>query len=181
MNEKLPTKISRRAFLSKSGKMAVGVVGVLAGGSGLFYYQTVKQRERSSTEKLVKLGELSKLTAMQGIEKVSYKVDTIEAGVTKSINAFVYVNRDIKGNLLIMSPRCTHLSCIIEPVPEAERGASNDLYFRCPCHGAEFDLIGNSVNGVVLQGLDTYKPIMNNGIVYIDISLPIKGPIASSK
>lgn len=34
---------------------------------------------------------------------------------------------------------------------------------------------GNAVGGVVLQGLDTFKPIIADGSVYIDILSPIKG------
>jgi menaquinol-cytochrome c reductase iron-sulfur subunit len=85
----------------------------------------------------------------------------------------------LNGNLYIMSPSCTHLGCNVEPVPEAERGTITGLFFRCPCHGAEFDLRGNADGRVVLQGLDTFKLIISDGSVYIDILSPIKGRTAN--
>jgi menaquinol-cytochrome c reductase iron-sulfur subunit len=179
MNESFPKKISRRSFLSTSGKLALGATGILAGSTGLFYYGAVTRKEKPQQERpgnIVELGSLSQLKAIKDVEKASYEGTIQDAWVTKEANGFVYVRNDANGELLIMSPICTHLGCIIDPVPEAKRGGAQGLFFLCPCHGAEFDPIGNSVK-VVLQGLDTYKPIISENKVYIDILAPIKGQL----
>ncbi|QYR19333.1 Rieske 2Fe-2S domain-containing protein [Paenibacillus sp. sptzw28] len=115
---------------------------------------------------------------MEGVKKVHYQAVIQDAWVTKPINSFVYVKNDTKSGVHIMSPSCTHLGCEIEPAPEAERGAVNGLFFRCPCHGAEFDIKGNAVKAVS-QGLDTFEPIIIHNSVYIDILSPIKGSIVN--
>jgi menaquinol-cytochrome c reductase iron-sulfur subunit len=177
MNESFPKKISRRSFLSTSGKLALGATGILAGSAGLFYYGAVTREEKPQQERpgnIVELGLLSQLKAIKDVEKVSYEGTIQDAWVTKAANGFVYVRSDSNGELHIISPICTHLGCSIDPVPETQRGGTKGLFFLCPCHGAEFDISGNAV-GVVLQGLDTYKPIISDSSVYIDILDPIKG------
>jgi menaquinol-cytochrome c reductase iron-sulfur subunit len=183
MNERMPKKISRRSFLSTSGKLALGAKGILAGSASLFYYGAITQKKRPLQERpgnIVELGVVSQLSAIKGVEKVSYEGSIQDAWVTKAVNGFVYVRNDPNGELLIISPICTHLGCIINPVPEAVRGGSKGLFFLCPCHGAEFDISGNAV-GVILQGLDTFKPIISKSSVYIDLLDPIKGQIRKQK
>ncbi|BBH22050.1 hypothetical protein Back11_33950 [Paenibacillus baekrokdamisoli] len=181
MNGRLPKKITRRAFLSTSAKLAFGIAGILLGSSGLFYYGAIQQKKREArmtrTSELpgniVKIGEMEALKALQGFEKVAYSATIQDAWVTNSVQGFVYVTKSHTGELLILSPSCTHLGCTVEPATEAQRMKKKELFFLCPCHGAEFDKVGDAV-GVVVQGLDTYKPITAGGNVYIDIALPIK-------
>lgn len=178
MKRRLPQKLTRRSFLSTSSKLALGVAGILAGNTGLFYYGSVHQENRKRTDQelpgnIVKLGELDRLNSTQGFEKVSYKATIRDSWVTTSSQGFVYVTKDPNGELLILSPICTHLGCQVEPATELQRKEKKDLFFLCPCHGAQFDIAGNAV-GVVLRGLDTYKPILAGGSIYVDISSPIK-------
>jgi menaquinol-cytochrome c reductase iron-sulfur subunit len=180
MNGRLPKKITRRSFLSTSGKLALGGAGILLGSTGLFYYGAIQEKNRvvqvnAITRELpgniVKIGELEKLNAIQGFKKVGYTATIQDAWVTNSKQGFVYITKNDK-ELFILSPVCTHLGCIVEPVSEAQQLTKKELFFLCPCHGAEFDIVGNAI-GVVPQGLDTYKPIITGGNVYIDISSPI--------
>ncbi|GGA10338.1 menaquinol-cytochrome C reductase iron-sulfur subunit [Paenibacillus marchantiophytorum] len=178
MTERLPQKISRRSFLTTSGKLTVGVIGVLAGNTGLFYYGAMHQKKPITEERpgnWVELGELEQLSKMKGLDKIPYEAIIQAAWVKKEVSGSVYVTRDENGNLLILSPECTHLGCSIDPVINLQVNQTKEGYYRCPCHGAEFDAHGNSVGGAVLQGLDTYRPIIENGKVYIDISAPMKG------
>ncbi|RKN86235.1 ubiquinol-cytochrome c reductase iron-sulfur subunit [Paenibacillus ginsengarvi] len=178
MKGRLPKKITRRTFLSTSGKLGLGAVGILAGSTALFYYGAMKKKERVTPERpgsLVKLGGRNQLSTIKSFEKISYEATIRDAWVAKSVQGFLYVTNDAQDELLLMSPSCTHLGCSVEPVPEAGRSATDGLFFRCPCHGAEFDGWGNSVGSVALQGLDTFKPVIVDDEVYFDILAPIKG------
>ena len=41
---------------------------------------------------------------------------------------------------------CTHLGCRLTAFPDG---------FRCPCHGSQFDLNGNVLNGPAVKALDS--------------------------
>ncbi|TMV51567.1 Rieske 2Fe-2S domain-containing protein [Paenibacillus mesophilus] len=185
MNGRFPKKITRRKFLSTSGKLTLGVTGILAVSTSLFAYGESNRRKRMGPKErpgnFIKLGALDRLTAMQGIEKIEYEATIQDAWVTKEMKGFVYVSNDADGNLLILSPICTHLGCTVEPVGEPDHGASSqDIVYRCPCHGAEFGSAGNATgNGKGLQGLATFKPIIADGEVYFNLLSPMAGNAAS--
>jgi menaquinol-cytochrome c reductase iron-sulfur subunit len=168
-----------------SGKLTLGVTGILAGSTSLFAYGESKRRERIGPKErpanFIKLGTLDQFTAIRGNEKVHYEATIQDAWVTKEMKGFVYVANDADGKLLVLSPICTHLGCTVEPVGETGSGASKDtVMYRCPCHGAEFGSTGNATgNGRGLQGLATFKPIIADGEIYINLLSPIQGNAAN--
>jgi menaquinol-cytochrome c reductase iron-sulfur subunit len=184
MDDRLPKKITRRTFLSASGKIALGAAGVIAASSALFYYGAVQRAERAKLsgrsedelpDSFVKLGELDQLTAHTSAVKVSYEAAVHDAWVQQLKKGFVYVTKAADGELLVLSSVCTHLGCDVQPATVEQRSANAELVFRCPCHGAEFDAQGRAIR-VVLQDLDTYEPVLKGKEVYIDISSPVKRP-----
>ncbi len=50
----------------------------------------------------------------------------------------VAVFRDDEGGVYAISKVCTHLGCIVKPVPTG---------FDCPCHGSRFDTAGEVIHG----------------------------------
>jgi Rieske Fe-S protein len=54
------------------------------------------------------------------------------------------------GTLSAVSPRCTHLSCIVH-FNDAERT------WDCPCHGSRFDLDGHVIDGPASDDLDVVR------------------------
>ncbi|MFK7693921.1 ubiquinol-cytochrome c reductase iron-sulfur subunit [Paenibacillus sp. HJGM_3] len=178
MNERLPQRLTRRTFLQTSGKLALGAAGLLAGSSGLFVYGALHDETRAAElpGNFVRLGSVEELSVREGFVRVSYTANYKDAWVDKSESGTVYVTIEENGSLLILSSVCTHLGCTIEPVPEAEWNEDGEaLYFRCPCHLAEFSRRGNSIRKFGIPGLDTYKPYIAGGDVYINILAPIRG------
>jgi menaquinol-cytochrome c reductase iron-sulfur subunit len=175
----LPQKISRRTFLSTTGKVALGAAGILVGSTGLFYYGSLQQRKRVKAssmeipESVVRLGEFDRLRTIKGIEKIDYEAVIRDAWVTKPVKGFVYVIKGEAGELIVFSPLCTHLGCAINPASEVEKKTRSDMLFSCPCHGAQYDTKGNEIR-MHLRPLDTYQPIIAGGSVYIDISASIQ-------
>lgn len=179
MKEQVPRKMSRRAFIGTTGKLAIGFTAALSGTTGLFYYGARTNKSEANVERpgnIVDLGNYEELSSLTEPTKFHYEAVHVDAWYTKPLRGFVYVASDSDGQLLIMSPACTHLGCSVEPATDVQRAKKEDLYLICPCHGAEFGRYGDTVSRVVSRGLDTFDPIIAGGRVYFDVMQPIRRP-----
>lgn len=59
-------------------------------------------------------------------------------------------------NFVIFSSVCPHLACLYSWVPDAKR-------FICPCHGSQFGIEGNYIEGPAPRGLDPLPLRAANG------------------
>ncbi|EGL84302.1 Rieske (2Fe-2S) iron-sulfur domain containing protein [Caldalkalibacillus thermarum TA2.A1] len=80
--------------------------------------------------------------------------------------------KDKAGELLTLSPICTHLSCTVPLASEEDRAANPDLVFKCPCHDGLYDREGVNIGGPPPRPLDAFEPYVEDGIVYIRILSP---------
>jgi cytochrome b6-f complex iron-sulfur subunit len=79
----------------------------------------------------------------------------------------LYLARLKDGGFLAISCVCTHLGCTVP----WDEGAAR---FLCPCHASTFDITGGVLNPPAPRALDLYPVRIENGIVKIDVSKPIK-------
>ncbi len=77
------------------------------------------------------------------------------------------------GNYLALSRTCTHLGC---SVPWNE----NERKFICPCHGSSFDLTGSVLTPPAMRPLDYFPTRIENGLIRVDITKPIRREAFSS-
>jgi len=88
-----------------------------------------------------------------------------------SVTAFVrgrfYLARLEDGGFLALSRKCTHLGCTV-PWDEKE------MKFACPCHASAFDITGEVINSPAPRPLDIYPIVIENNVVKVDTSKPIK-------
>ncbi|BHH85893.1 QcrA and Rieske domain-containing protein [Desulforhopalus sp. 52FAK] len=77
------------------------------------------------------------------------------------------------GSFLALSKSCTHLGCSV-PWDEDQNK------FICPCHGSTFDLQGNVLTAPALRPLDYFPVFLENGLVRVDISKPLRRDSFSS-
>ena len=88
-----------------------------------------------------------------------------------SVTAFpqgkFYLARLSDGGFLALSRECTHLGCTVPWIDEEQR-------FVCPCHSSSYDVRGDVVNPPAPRALDLFAIRIENGIVKVDISKPIK-------
>ena len=68
----------------------------------------------------------------------------------------VYVTKDAKGGLLVLSSVCPHLGCTVPW--NKDKGE-----FVCPCHGGTFTKEGQRVSGPSLRGMDPLESTVENG------------------
>jgi cytochrome b6-f complex iron-sulfur subunit len=102
--------------------------------------------------------------------------DIMEAGSVErfpvhSVTAFVrgkfYLCRLEDGGFLALSRKCTHLGCTVPWDSKANQ-------FACPCHASVYDIRGEVISPPAPRALDMYQVFIENNIVKVDISKPIK-------
>jgi cytochrome b6-f complex iron-sulfur subunit len=87
--------------------------------------------------------------------------------VTAFVRARLYLCRLEDGGFLALSRKCTHLGCTVPWVAKESR-------FACPCHGSAFDVTGDIIEPPAPRALDMYPLFIENDIVKVDLSKPIK-------
>jgi cytochrome b6-f complex iron-sulfur subunit len=94
-----------------------------------------------------------------------------DAFTPSSVTAFpagrFYLVRLADGGFLAVNRQCTHLGCSV-PWDEASGR------FACPCHASAFDLRGDVLAPPAPRPLDLFAVRIENGIVKVDVSAPIR-------
>ena len=67
----------------------------------------------------------------------------------------VYVTKDSRGQLRVLTSICPHLGCTVPWNKEKKQ-------FVCPCHGATFNADGTRVSGPSLRGMDSLETSVQN-------------------
>ena len=78
-----------------------------------------------------------------------------------------YLVRLADGGFLALHRQCTHLGCSVPWDEAAGR-------FACPCHASAFDLRGDVLAPPAPRPLDLFAVRIENGIVKVDVSAPIR-------
>ena len=95
----------------------------------------------------------------------------IERFEPNTVTAFqegkLYLSRLQDGGFLALSRACTHLGCTVPWV-------DGENQFVCPCHSSAYDDRGEVLNPPAPRPLDFYPVRIENGIVKVDVSKPLK-------
>jgi cytochrome b6-f complex iron-sulfur subunit len=144
---------SRRSFLSKLwiGLGLVALAEVVAVGFAFLRSNKFKARGTDSPV-MVTAGAVDKFEPNS---------------VTAFVRGRFYLARLKDGGLLALSRKCTHLGCTV-PWVEKERR------FACPCHASAFDITGEVINPPAPRPLDIYPISIENNLVKVDTSKPLK-------
>jgi cytochrome b6-f complex iron-sulfur subunit len=78
-----------------------------------------------------------------------------------------YLARLDNGGFLALSRECTHLGCTVPWDSQQKR-------FICPCHASAYDLTGAVLNPPAPRALNMFPIRIENRIVKVDISQPVK-------
>jgi cytochrome b6-f complex iron-sulfur subunit len=147
------TEPSRRSFLSKLW-IALGLVAVAEVVAVVFsFLRSNKSKPRlADSNALITAGAVNKFGPNS---------------VTAFVRGRFYLARLEDGGFLALSSKCTHLGCT---VPWVEK----ELKFACPCHGSVFDITGSVINSPAPRPLDIYPIFIENNVVKVDTSKPVK-------
>ena len=144
---------NRRQFLNRVWAFFGIVAFAEFGWLGLSFLNSRKERNRPvKTENIVTAGSVEQFTP---------------ATVTAVPLGQFYLACLADGSFLALSRTCTHLGCSVPWDEEKNQ-------FVCPCHGSTFNLTGEVLTAPAPRPLDTYPVRIENGIVKVDVSTPLK-------
>ena len=151
--EAAETEPSRRGFLSKLW-IGLGLVALAEAVAVVFtFLRSNKSKPRGvDSHSIVTAGAVS-----------TFEVNS----VTAFIRGRFYLARLEDGGFLALSSKCTHLGCTVPWV-------GKEMKFACPCHGSAYDIAGAVINPPAPRPLDIYPISIENNVVKVDTTKPIK-------
>ena len=75
----------------------------------------------------------------------------------------------MNAGVVALYQKCPHLGC---RVPEC----STSQWFECPCHGSQYNRVGEKKGGPAPRGMDRFGVSVNNGVMVIDTGTVFGGP-----
>jgi cytochrome b6-f complex iron-sulfur subunit len=86
----------------------------------------------------------------------------------------VYANQapvfsGMESGIVALYQKCPHLGC---RVPEC----ASSQWFECPCHGSQFNRVGEKKGGPAPRGMDRFGVSTAGGVVTIDTGAVFAGP-----
>jgi cytochrome b6-f complex iron-sulfur subunit len=101
-----------------------------------------------------------------------YVVPYPKDAVAKAEKVKEYQGSVIKGmetGVVALYQKCVHLGCRVPWCATAQ-------WFECPCHGSQYNRVGEKKGGPAPRGLDRFGVEVAGGSVTVDTSLVIEGP-----
>ena len=140
--------ISRRDFIKLATVTVGGVIGAAVGIPGIVYLVDPAM-EAGGKDAWIPLGPLENFEI--GKPTLVTFVRTQVNGWEKTSNSYgVFVIRKSEEEILVLSNRCTHLSCRVNWKDDKQA-------FVCPCHDATFSQEGEVLGGPPPRPLDRYE------------------------
>ena len=75
----------------------------------------------------------------------------------------------LNAGVVALYQKCPHLGC---RVPEC----SSSQWFECPCHGSQYNRVGEKKGGPAPRGMDRFGVSVDNGMLVIDTGTVFGGP-----
>ena len=167
--------VNRRQFLNRSivGGFAVGLSGFGAGVIGFLWPQA-----SGGFGSKIRVGSISEIkTKIQQEGGFAYYpegrmwVTEYPEGALEKARA-VYSPSELAGmeaGVVALYQKCVHLGC---RVPSCE----TSQWFECPCHGSQYNRVGEKKAGPAPRGLDRFAMSVTGGALTVDTGLIIQGP-----
>ncbi|MDH3861454.1 MAG: ubiquinol-cytochrome c reductase iron-sulfur subunit [Gammaproteobacteria bacterium] len=143
----------RRSFLARIAALFGGLALLEAGWIATSFFGA-RRRASAAPDKSVEL--------------IAGPIERFEPGsVTAFGEGHFYLARLEDGGFLALHRKCTHLGCTVP-------WSANEQRFSCPCHGSAFDIRGDVLSAPATRALDRFAVKIDNGVVKVDTSRPIR-------
>ena len=155
MNE-VDNENSRRGFLKK---VTAGIYGLLTFMIGLPLFSFfVSPAFIKSKKEWIEIGTVDDFASDSPLG-VSYNKEIIDGWNKRTVSSTAWVYRS-NGELIALSPTCTHLGCTVSFDEKRDS-------FACPCHGGLYDREGNVIGGPPPKPLKRHKIKLEAGKLLI--------------
>ena len=166
--------VSRRQFLNR-GIWAMAGLGAAGFGTGLLSY--LWPREAGGFGSKISLGKISDLKASvqaaNGFfyipEGKLYVVNFPSAALPKARAAYQPAElAAMEEGLTVLYQKCPHLGCRVPPCFTSQ-------WFECPCHGSQYNQVGEHKGGPAPRGMDHFATSVSGGVLTADTGSIIQG------
>jgi menaquinol-cytochrome c reductase iron-sulfur subunit len=146
---------NRRSFLEALLALGSVFVGALL-SLPLIRFALFPLLRRTTDLKSSPVGSLSEFTSLTEPAMHTIQIEQID-GWRKTISEkAVYVTKDRRDQLCVLSSICPHLGCTVPWNKDKKQ-------FICPCHGGTFSADGSRVSGPSQRGMDTLETSVQDG------------------
>ena len=90
-------------------------------------------------------------------------------GAAKSVTAYGALVPGFEAGLVAIYQKCVHLGCRVP-------WCKTSQWFECPCHGSQYNRVGEKKGGPAPRGLDHFPVTVDGGNVVVDTGQVIPGP-----
>jgi cytochrome b6-f complex iron-sulfur subunit len=99
---------------------------------------------------------------------VPFSVAPQNEALAKAIYALTFDDAK-KAGVMVIYQKCAHLGC---RVPWCQ----SSQWFECPCHGSQYNAMGERQGGPAPRGLSRFKFTLSNGELVADTGTPLDAP-----
>jgi menaquinol-cytochrome c reductase iron-sulfur subunit len=146
---------SRRSFLGVWVGVGAALVGALL-AVPLMRFAVFPLLRRTTELKSSPLGALADFSSLSEPLIRTIQIEQVD-GWRKAISEkAVYITKDPKGQLRVLTSVCPHLGCTVPWNKERKQ-------FVCPCHGGTYMADGTYLSGPALRGMDSLETSVENG------------------
>ena len=87
----------------------------------------------------------------------------------KTIDAYASVMPGYEAGLVALYQKCPHLGCRVP-------WCGSSQWFECPCHGSQYNRVGEKRAGPAPRGMDRFVVEVTGGTVSVDTKTVVPGP-----
>jgi cytochrome b6-f complex iron-sulfur subunit len=87
----------------------------------------------------------------------------------KQVQAYGAVLPGYEKGVVALYQKCVHLGCRVP-------WCKSSQWFECPCHGSQYNRVGEKKGGPAPRGLDRFPATVEGGSVFVDTKTRVEGP-----
>ena len=92
-----------------------------------------------------------------------------DAEKAKSVEAYAAVLEGYEQGVVALYQKCPHLGCRVP-------WCKTSQWFECPCHGSQYNRVGEKKGGPAPRGMDRFVATVEGGVIVVDTKTVIDGP-----